>query len=81
MKSLVRARMALIDTFGNLTLLTRSANPKLGHKGWDQKKDLFRESLLALNRKVGSSLEWTDDIIRERSKFLGEVAAKVWRVD
>ena len=80
MKIQVRNRSALINTFGNLTLLTTSGNPSVGNKGWNTKGAVFRNSLLALNRNVGACASWDEEAIKSRSRSLGEVASRIWSI-
>lgn len=78
MKDLMDARERVIDTFGNLTLLTGTRNPSLGNAGWDVKKKEIVQSLLAINRSIASSDTWSEIEIEERASTLGKMAIKIW---
>jgi len=77
-KDLVRERTNKIHVFGNLTLLTDTANSSLKNREWVTKKSMFEGSLLALNRKVGDIPEWDEEAIGKRSNELGVQALSVW---
>ena len=78
MKDLMDARERVIDTFGNLTLLTGTRNPSLGNADWDVKKKEIAQSLLAINRNIASSDSWSEVKIQERASALGKMAVKIW---
>jgi hypothetical protein len=77
-KTLARERASKMHVFGNLTLLNTNANVTLRNSGWGAKQSLFGDSLLALNRKVGTSSAWNEVEIEKRSKELGKFALEVW---
>lgn len=78
MKKLMDNREMVIDTFGNLTLLTEALNPSIGNANWDVKQEKFRKSLLAINRSIASRDTWSEIEIEERSRDLGKLASKIW---
>ena len=78
MRGEVEQREALINTLGNLTLLTSSLNPSLGNAAWDEKRIAISKSLLALNRGVAEHEFWNEAAIRERALALAGVINSVW---
>lgn len=79
-------RDAVIDTIGNLTLLTGRLNSKisngpwLGHEG--KKAALKGHDVLMLNRRLleDAELSWDDDLVRERTDRVVEGVLRVWPV-
>ena len=74
-----RDRRALVNSLGNLTLLTRSLNSSSGNSGFTKKKEKFEEQTgLFLNKWFTNKDQWTETEISERSKHLAKMAAKIW---
>ena len=78
MKALVEARAQLVDTLGNLTLITGALNPSLGNAGWQKKRERLSGSLLALNRMVAKVDDWTEKSIEARADKIGDVILVRW---
>lgn len=66
------------NTLGNLTLLTPPANTVNGNESWNYKRERIGKSLLALNRDIANSPDWSEDEIRDRGEKLAESAHLVW---
>ena len=74
-----RNRRALVNSLGNLTLLTGSLNSSAGNSGFTKKKEKFEEHTgLFLNKWFIKKDQWTETEIRERSERLAKMAAKIW---
>ena len=74
-------RERMLHTIGNLTLVNDRLNPALSNAAWDVKrKELIKHSTLFLNKEL--ALEgpeiWDEQSIHRRSKWLQEIAVKVW---
>ena len=75
----VAARDDLKDTFGNLTLLTKSLNPSVSNGPWATKREqILSHSALALNRDLRNEAVWTEDVINKRSGQLFDAALANW---
>ena len=71
-------RNAMVQTIGNLTLLTESLNPSVSNGPWANKiKAILEHSALNLNRRLGEVI-WNEDSIRSRSMTLFEAAKQIW---
>lgn len=79
-KSLMEERQQVINTFGNLTLITNTLNPKIGNGPWETKCLHLGKSLLALNRQIAGNQLWDETAIRQRATDLAEVANEIWKV-
>jgi hypothetical protein len=79
-------RDAIVNTLGNLTLLTTSLNSKISNAPWASnggKRDALQDhDVLMLNRRLleQAGSDWSDELIRERTERLIEVITKIWAV-
>jgi hypothetical protein len=72
-------RSALVDTLGNLTLVTSGLNISMGNDGFDAKKGkLMENTLLALNGWFKTKDRWDETEIELRGMRLGELAVNIW---
>lgn len=78
-KALIEARQRTVDGFGNLTLLTPSLNPSIGHDSWPDKKMKLKGSLLALNREIAANECWGEQQIEQRAAHLASMANVLWQ--
>lgn len=68
-----------VHRIGNLTLLTKSLNPKLSNAPWDKKREGIRKhSALNLNRYFDDVEVLDEAAIAKRSDWLLEVAQRIW---
>ena len=66
----------LLHTLGNLTLT--GYNPELSNRPFDEKRRLFQDSNLAMNREIGGEVEWGPEQIRSRAEHLAARAIVIW---
>lgn len=78
-KTLMEERQQVINTFGNLTLITSALNPKIGNGPWETKCSHLCKSLLALNREIAENKLWNETTIKKRGIDLAKVANKIWK--
>jgi hypothetical protein len=86
-------RDQLVNTLGNLTLVSSPLNKELSHRPWTDaqarklppgrkhgmgKRSLIAQSLLALNGDLVKKPAWNEDEIRARSAELCELAVLAW---
>ena len=74
----IATRERLVDSIGNLTLVTSSLNPSLGNESFAEKKAKLSKSLLVLNREVAEVEDWSEAKIVARGKELAKVAVEIW---
>ncbi len=69
----------LLNTIGNLTLLTQKLNSSLSNKRFlDKKPDLQKNTIWSYEREIFfSQNEWTSEQIWERSEFIAEQLIKI----
>jgi len=76
----------IIDTLGNLTLLTGKLNSKASNGPWlgtkGKREALEAHDVLLLNRELLSKAQdrWTEDSIRDRTRELTDVIINIWKV-
>ncbi len=72
-------RNRLVNTFGNLTVLTQPLNSSVSNGPYKDKRIALNEhSLLVLNREVVKCNSWDEDSIEERGAALFDVACALW---
>ncbi len=79
-QTLIEKRQGVINTIGNLTLLTPPFNSSIGNDSWDAKKArLKEESGLRLNSSIVKKAKWDEDTIKTRSAELAGYINKIWK--
>lgn len=77
----VQRRQRLINTLGNLTLITGSLNPALSNSAWESKRpELMKFSKLNLNQYFHGSEaeEWNEAAIERRTAYFSNQLTKIW---
>ena len=75
----VSARDGLLDTLGNLTLLTGKLNQALADGPWHVKQSALQQyGLMALNASLATESAWNEASIRGRTGKLLECALRIW---
>ncbi|MEG4206854.1 DUF262 domain-containing protein [Microcoleus sp. Pol7_A1] len=65
-----------LHTLGNLTLT--GYNTKIGNKPFDEKKSIYLESNVSLNKYFQDITIWNAQAIKERVQKLADIAIQVW---
>ena len=81
-----RARDRLIDSIGNLTLVSKDLNSRLGRAPWTRKSELYLQDKekLALNRDLlrpdrsRTPSVWDEEQIQKRSERLAKRVIEIW---
>lgn len=69
-----------INSFGNLTLLTRKLNSRVSNGPFGEKlDDILSHSRLTLNLELQQNSEWNEERIADRSRAHGTIATKIWK--
>jgi hypothetical protein len=74
-------RDTIIDTLGNLTLITSSLNPSLSNSGWsDKRPELLKFAKLNLNQYFHGfqANSWDEDAIVKRTEHLFGQLVRIW---
>lgn len=74
-------RNRLVQSFGNLTILTQPLNTAASNGPYVDKRSAIRDhSLLVLNREITACDVWDEDAITERGEKLFAVAKTIWKL-
>ena len=71
----------LVHRIGNLTLVTKAINPKLGNRPWSFKVELLENDNLEMNRRLLADMKgetWNEAEINRRSKQLAGYITRIW---
>jgi len=71
----------LVHRIGNLTLVTRALNPKLGNLSWPHKENLLREDNLEMNRRLLEDMKgetWNENEINRRGNIIARYITEIW---
>lgn len=77
-----RKRNQALQTFGNLTILSKALNSAASNSPWSTKKpELLKHSLLPINQMLHDVSVWDEAAIAQRSNDLLARALRVWPRD
>lgn len=65
---------------GNMVLLSAPDNVKIGNKTFDEKKEVYKTSLIISTRWVADYGNWGTEQIVDRQAQLAEIAPRVWPI-
>jgi hypothetical protein len=72
-------RYSMLQTLGNLTILTQPLNSAVSNSAWkDKKPQLLQSSLLPINQQLVSYEKWDEETIERRGKELFARALLIW---
>lgn len=75
----IEKREHLLQTIGNLTLLTQKLNSSVSKGAWSTKRpEIVKQSKLNMNRKLLDQESWSEDQIAARSHELFNLAQQIW---
>lgn len=63
---------------GNMALLRKSENARIGNEEWASKQPILRNSSLTLTQEAGSENAWSKDVIERRQEHMSELAIAAW---
>lgn len=78
LRPMIQQRRVQIHSIGNLTAVTHPLNGAMRNVGFAEKKQYFRESVLALNRYFDRVMEWNEQAIQDRADRLFGYARTIW---
>lgn len=72
-------RDRVLQTLGNLTILTQPLNSSVSNGSWKEKKPaIMQSSLLPINQVLHDCDRWDEEAIQGRGKMLFELARVIW---
>ena len=76
----IENRNRILNTFGNLTILTSSLNPSVSNGPFlDKKKEIVRQSTLVLNSYLQDYIAWDEESIEKRSDTIYQAISSIWK--
>lgn len=63
---------------GNLALLKKRHNHSLGSKSFTEKREVYKESMFELTKRVSAKRTWRVKRISDRTKELADLACLAW---
>ncbi|MEV6039284.1 DUF262 domain-containing protein [Nonomuraea sp. NPDC052116] len=69
---------AYVHRIGNMCLLQKGPNGRIGNKPWATKKPIIAASSLLLTSEIGTYTDWTKAAIEDRQVRLAELAVETW---
>ena len=63
---------------GNMALLKKSENQRIGNEQWTVKQPILNRSSLTLTQEAGSESSWDKQVIEKRQKRMAELAVEGW---
>lgn len=73
---------AMVYRLGNMALLEKSFNQKVGNNSFTEKRPHLEQSQFSLTQQLAhDNAEWTPERIANRQRQLARMACTVWRVD
>lgn len=71
-------RKEYLHRLGNLALLQKGPNGRIGNKPFSDKKTALSGSGFKLTKEIGGEVDWTKQMIIARQERLAALAVKVW---
>jgi hypothetical protein len=63
---------------GNMTLLKKTENRRIGNKPWSTKRPVIAKSSLELNKEIATTADWTKDVVVKRQEQFASWAPSLW---
>ena len=70
----------LVDTLGNLTLLSGPENDRAANKPYIEKRAIFAGSTSMMNRRIAENAEWTRDVVEARTTAMTNAAMRIFAI-
>lgn len=67
-----------IYRLGNMALLKKGPNGRIGNKAFSEKKPVLMSSSFELTKQVATETDWTPEAIKNRQAGLAKLAVSVW---
>ena len=71
-------RRAYVHRIGNMALLSKGPNGKIGNSPFSVKRPVLAASSLLLTQEAGAEENWTPEVIAERQNKMADLAVKTW---
>lgn len=72
----------VVNRLGNMCLLDRVENSKLGNQTYLEKKDIYLKSEYKTTKAIGEHFnDWSEEMVDTRQKRMSDVAVSIWKID
>lgn len=71
-------RKDYLHRLGNLALLQKGPNGRIGNKPFSEKQPILKDSKFVLTSEIGDEVDWTKEAIKSRQNELAKLAIAVW---
>lgn len=71
-------RKVWVHRIGNMALLQKEPNGRIGNKAWSVKRPILGQSKLELTKRVVEFSDWTSEEIEARQQELAKLASLAW---
>ena len=71
-------RKDYVQRLGNMCLLAKGPNGRIGNKAFPAKKPILSASALTLTNTAGANIDWTKAVIGSRQTELAKLAVETW---
>lgn len=72
---------AFVYRLGNMTLLRRRANSRIGNGSWREKREVLRASEFCIARRLAELEEWGRQAIHANQLWMANQAVAIWRIE
>lgn len=70
----------LLNTVGNLALLSPNDNPAAGNKPWKHKRRIYKKSGIEITNSLAKKTKWGKKEVEDRTAKFAKLALKIWVV-
>ncbi len=74
----VDEQRAWVYRLGNMALLSKGPNGRIGNRPWSDKKPVLGTSALSLTNQAAQEDDWTTEVIDKRQQSLAALAVRTW---
>jgi hypothetical protein len=71
-------RTAFVHRLGNMALLQKGVNDRIGNKPYSTKRPIFAKSALLWTQDAGERSDWTPEVIALRQADMAKLAVTIW---
>ena len=71
-------RKTWVHRLGNMCLIQKGPNGRIGNKPWKTKAPVLAASQLKLTSKLGNETQWNKHAIESHQEYLADLAVEVW---
>jgi hypothetical protein len=75
------ANQTFRQLLGNLTLMAKSKNREIGNRPFEEKREVYRESLFTITKGIAERYKaWNEKSVESRQTWMADQAVTIWKV-